>query len=179
MVLSVFLMGLVIFLHQIPEIEQYLQIPSGFNVLRLLSTWVDKVLTTVIGESRTETLVVGLFWAIVGLGVYIFLRGISRFANDVSEGFDERQYLWPKGADRNTGVSEATHRVGFQVLAFIAFLVVTFGPLQRVLSGPVWKGFIGPNPYLLLGIWLVAGLLVMHLWTVLLRLTLLRSRVFA
>lgn len=177
-VASIFLMGLVIFVHQIPAMEQYLEIPKNFNLLRTISTWLDHALTSLIGESRTETLVVGLFWAIVGLGVYMFLRGISHFATEVSEGFDERQYLWPRGADRNAGMSEATHRAGFQILAFIILLVVTFGPLQHVLTGPVWQAFIGPSTGLQLGIWFIAGLVVCHLWLILLRLTLLKPRVF-
>jgi hypothetical protein len=178
-VLTIFLMGLVVFLHQIPAIEQYLELPKNFSFAHIFSSWADKMLTTYIGESRTETLVVGLFWAGVGLCVYIFLRGISHFATDVSQGFDERQYLWPKGADRNAGVSEATRRVGFQILAFIGLLVVTFGPLQRILGGPIWQGFIGPDNILQMTVWFVVGCFVMYLWIVLLRLALLRARVFS
>src|SRR4051812_34792 len=101
LVTSIFVMGTVIFLHQISSIQQYLEVPKSFNIFRIIASWLDKTLTSLIGQSKTEVLVVGLFWALVGLGVYLFLRGVSRFFTELSEGLDERDYLWPKGVDRN------------------------------------------------------------------------------
>ena len=178
-VLAVLLMGMTIFLHQIPAIEQDLQLPAGFSVGRLLGSWLDKLLTAHLGESWTETLVVGLFWAVVGLGVYLLLQGIASFATEVSKGFEERGFLWPKGTDPNHGVSEAVRRAGFQISSFSALLVVTFGPLQRLWEGPVFEKALGTHTILQFVVWFLVGLVAIHLWVVLLRLTLLRSRLFS
>lgn len=178
LVFYVFFSGLLVLFHQIPVIEQYIDVPEGFNVFRLITSWLDSFLTGVFGETSTETLVVGLFWALVGLGVYIFLRGIGRFIDEFSEGVEEREYMWPKGADRNRGVHEAARRSLFRSLAFIGLLLVVFGPLARVLGGPVWTVFLGPSQPLQLGVWFVATCFVLHIIVVLLRLIVLKPRLF-
>jgi hypothetical protein len=178
LVLYIFVSGTVIFMHQIPQIEQYMEIPRNFSLFRLITGWLDHLLNGSIGEARTQTLVVGLFWALVGLGVYLFLQGIARFITEFSEGLDEREYLWPKGVDRNRGVVEAMRRTMFRILAFIGLIVVIFGPLERVLSGPILEVFLGPSPIVRLGGWFIASCLTMHIFVVLLRLVVLRPRLF-
>lgn len=177
-VFYVTLAAVIVFLHQFVAIKQYLQLPHDLNVGRMISTALDTALTQTIGETRTQALVVGLFWAIVGLGVYLFLRGVARLMTDLGEGYDGRGYMWPKGTSRNQALREAMERNIFRILAFIGLLIALFGPLSQVLSGPPWVEFIGPSVPLQLTIWFFAILAVVHLCVVLLRLTVLRPRLF-
>ncbi|HSH17981.1 MAG TPA: hypothetical protein VK978_01220 [Candidatus Saccharimonadales bacterium] len=177
MVLYVSIMLFIIVLHQFESIRQYLQLPS-VHLLQTLMLWLEKFLNATIGESSTQTLIVGLFWAVVGLGVYIFLRGVARFLTELSEGYEERNYLWPRGVDRNRPLVEAAERTISRVVAFIGLLIIVFGPLAAVFSGPIWADFIGPNTLVQVLFWLPAGMLTLHLCVVLLRLSAMRQRLF-
>jgi hypothetical protein len=169
-----FASALIIFLHQFTFIEHYLQIPDNVNFLRMFLGWLDRTVTAIIGETRTEVVVVGLFWAVVGLGVYIFLLGIARFISDLSAGVDERRYVWPKGVDRNQALRQAIQRIIFRILAFDGLVIVILGPLSRLLNGPV-HGYTAPVKYI---IWFVLLWFTMHLAVVLIRLTALKPRLF-
>lgn len=177
-VLYTFFAGLLLFLHQFKEIESYLDLPKHFQLLPIFMRWLEKVLLTSIGEAKTQALVVGIFWAFVGLGVYILLHGIARFISELGEGIDERRYYWPKGTNRNQPLLEATERMLFRVIALVALVTVVVGPLARVLSGPIWKDFIGPSEIWQLVVWFVAIWLMLHASVVLTRLVVLKARIF-
>lgn len=177
-VLYTFLSVLIIVLSQFDFIEQYLQIPSSFQVMHLVFSGLDKVLTGVLGEGRTAAFVVGAFWAVVGLGVYVFLRGVAHFFMDLGEGYEARGYVWPKGANRNSELKLATERIIFQILAFLALLFVIFQPLANIVDGPVLVGFLGPNMILQFVVWFIASWLMLHVAVVLLRLLMLKPRLF-
>lgn len=175
MVLYVSVMAFVIVLQQFDSIREYLQLPS-VQFMPALTLWLEEFLTATIGESSTATLVVGLFWAVVGLGVYIFLRGIARFLTELGEGYEDRGNLWPRGVDRNRPLVDAAERTVSRIVAFFGLMIMIFGPLTAVLSGPIWVEFIGPSKMTQILFWLPAGILTMHACVVLLRLVVFRAR---
>lgn len=175
MVLYVSVMAFVIVLQQFDSIRQYLQLPS-FHFMEVFSLWLERFLTATIGESSTATLVVGLFWAVVGLGVYIFLRGIARFLTELGEGVEDRGNLWPRGVDRNRPLVEAAERIVSRIFAFFGLMILVLGPLPAVLSGPIWVDFIGPSKLVQILFWLPAGILTMHACVVMLRFVVFRAR---
>jgi hypothetical protein len=176
MVFYVFLAGLTIVLNQFNFIKHFLELPQSLQVSRAVAGWADKVLTTTIGESRTEALVVGLFWALVGLVVYMFLRGLARFIIELDDDISVRRYVWPKGADRYRPLRILAEQAVFRLSALIALAIVIFGPLAAVLSGPVFIDFIGDNQVLQYVIWFLTGVLLWHIIVILLRLLALRAR---
>jgi hypothetical protein len=173
-VLYAFGAGLVIGLHQLSSIQQYLQVSSDINFSHVFLNRLDGAVNTLLGQTRTDALVVGLFWAGVGLVTYVLLRGIAHFIADVEEGIDARRYLWPRGVDHNRALLEAFERVLFRILAFAGFIVVLFGPLARLLGGPL-HGESNPLNYV---VWFVLLWLSLHLCVVLVRLTVLKLRLF-
>ena len=175
-VLYTFVSALIIILNQLSFIQAYLQIPRDAEFLGMFAKWLEKLLTSSIGQSRTETLVVGLFWAFVGLGVYLFLRGVVRFIEELDDGFDTRRYLWPQGSSRNHALMQAVKRGLFSIAAFLALLFVVLGPFARLLDGAVFIDFIGPIVALQLVFWFIFLWMTLHLCVVLLRLTALRPR---
>lgn len=177
MVSYVSIMVFVIVLEQFDYISESLALPQ-VNFLSTLTLWLERFLNATIGQSTTETLVVGLFWAVVGLGVYIFLRGIARFLTELGEGYEDKGNLWPRGVDPNRPLVQAAERIVARIVAFIALMVIVFGPLSAVLSGPIWVGFIGPNTLAQILFWLPVGVITLHLCVVLIRLVAFRARLF-
>jgi hypothetical protein len=169
---------LTIFLNQFEVIQQYLQVPLNIHLGRTIASWLDHLLTATIGETQTDTLVVGLFWALVGLAVYAFLRGIARFINELGEGMEVRGFLWPKGVSRNKAIFEVIERAVFRLVALVAFLWLLFSPLALLLSGPVFVDFIGSSRPMQLIVWFAFLWLTLHLAVVAARLVMLRQRIF-
>ncbi len=172
-----FFSGLVFSLHQLPAIQQYLRIPRDFNVARLLSSGLEDVLNSLIGSGRTAALVVGAFWAVVGLIVYLFLRGIAQFITELGEGMEQREFVWPNGTNRNRRLIEAGERVLFRVLAFAGLVFMVFVPGAHLLEGPIFVDWIGPDVFLRSVVWLLVSIFVLHICVVFTRLVLLRPRI--
>lgn len=175
MVLYTFFSGLIIILNQFEAIKRYLQLPEDFQYVSIVTAWLDRTLTSLLGQGRTEVFVVGLFWAAVGLGVYLILSGIARFLSELSEGLDERRYMWPIGSDRNIRFKEAVERIIFRVAACVGLIAVVFGPLARLVGGPAGDRPSSPLQFLM---WFAALWLVLHVLVILLRLMALRPRLF-
>jgi hypothetical protein len=176
LVLYTTIAGMVILLHQFDFIKQYLQIPREVDFLRMFTGWVDRVVISSFGESMTAMIVVGVFWAFVGLGVYIFLRGIAHFIAELSEGVEARSYLWPKGVSRNSAFVDASMKVAFRIFATIGLILMVLGPLVRLLDGAVFVDFIGQNAVLQSVVWFICMWLTLHVCVVLARLIVLKPR---
>jgi hypothetical protein len=176
LVFYVFLAGLGIVLNQFDMIKKYLELPHSLQVTHSVTGWVDQILTTTIGESGTGTFVVGLFWAVVGLVVYMFLRALARLAVELDDNLNARGFVWPKGANRYRPIKIFIEQAAFRLVASIALLIFVLGPLAAVLRGPVYVDFLGPSEPLQYVVWFVAGLLSWHIVVVLLRLITLRPR---
>jgi len=177
-IIGVFLSGMAIILNQFDFIKNQLQLPHNLQFGRMIAHWVDNLLTNTISQSRTETLVVGLFWAVVGLVVYLFLHGLARFILELDDDLDARRYVWPKGTDRYRPLRILTEQAAFRVVAIIILGIVIAGPLASVIRGPILIDFIGTNKPLQYVVWFIGGLVVWHLVAILLRLIALRARVF-
>lgn len=172
----VFLAGAAIVLNQFDMIKKYLQLPHDFQLTHVVAGWADTLLTHTIGASRTETLVVGLFWAVVGLIVYMFLRGLARLAIELDDDLGVRGFVWPKGTDRYRPLRVLGEQFAFRLAALIGFILLIFVPVAAVLRGPLFADFLGPNKVLQFVVWFVASLLVWHLVVIALRLVMLRAR---
>lgn len=174
-----FLAALIIILKQFGSLERYLQIPHGLQLTQTVFTGADHVLNKLLGSGRTAALVVGFFWALVGVAVYVFLWGLARFMNDLGAGYESRGFVWPKGADRNSQVMQVLKRGAFQVLACIGLLAVVCGPLAAVINGPVSVALLGENVVLRYALWFAAIWVLLHVAVVLLRLIVLKPRLFS
>lgn len=163
-------------LSQVESIRSFLLLPKNLEVFRTLAVGADTVLTSTIGESRTNVVVVGVFWAIVGLAVYLFLRGVARYIAELDDAVEVRHYVWPKGANRDSPLLTTLKRTLFRGLALVALLALVFGPLADTLKGPVLVDLIGTNQHIQNAVWFIASLLLWHAVVVLLRLVLLRQR---
>lgn len=178
-VIYVSLAGLTIVLNQLDSIKGHLELPASWQLSRIFTGWADTFLTHTIGVSRTDTLVVGSFWAVVGLLVYIMLRGLAKLVIELDDGINVKGYVWPKGEDRAYPLRHFFQQLAWRLGALIMLLVVVFGPLAVILHRPVYVSLIGPTHLIAQDIvWFFVSVLMWHVVTVLLRLMLLRDRIF-
>lgn len=175
-VIVVTLTGLILLLPQIPLVSDYLQQNGNFDIFHWAARTLDHILTSLIGGSRVDVLVVAAFWAIVGLVVYAFLRGLARFISELDDDVVMRHYVWPKGMDRSRPLHVMLKRTFFRLVALIVLVIMLTGPLDAVIHGPVLVNFLGSNLVVQYLAWAVISLLVLHAATILLRLVALRGR---
>lgn len=172
------LMVFTMILYQAQTIRQYLAFPNQLNAQNFIVTHLDRLLHSTLGEARTNIVVVGLFWAVVGLFVYIFLRGMARLIYELGEDLEERRYLWPKGSNRYKPLELLAERALFRIAVFIALIFYVVHVLSTILSGPVFPSFATTSAVLQYVFWFVIGCVIWHGLTVLLRLLVLRARLF-
>ncbi len=163
-------------LNQIEWIRTYLLLPDNLQVFRTVAGWVDVFLTKILGASTTNVVVVGAFWAIVGLGVYLFLRGLARYIMELDDSIEARRYVWPRGADRDRPLRVMLERTLFRLVALVLLLMTVFGPLASTLKGQMYADFFGPNENVVNLAWFLISLFWWHAVVVLLRLVLLKPR---
>ena len=58
-------------------------------------------LIKIINSSRTDFLVIYLFWGFIGLIVYVFLKIFISNFSELVEDLSIRNYVWPTGTDKN------------------------------------------------------------------------------
>ena len=172
-----FLALFVIIVNQFADIRSLLEIPHNAQLVQIVTIWIDQLLTSLIGKSRTETLVVGLFWAVVGLVVYMFLRGIAEFIVNLDENIAARKYVWPRGTDRHKPIKRLAGQAVLRISAIFGFIFVVFVPLAAVLRGPVFVNLAGDSKPVQYVVWFVSSYIAWHLVTVTLRLMTLRARI--
>jgi hypothetical protein len=168
--------GIVLLFHQFELVRNLLQVPENVQFSRIFFNWADRALTGLIGESSTTTLVVGLFWAAVGVVVYILLLKLSRLLVELDADVSQRKFIWPRGADRTRPLKELFIRLLFRTGAIVMFLAVVTGPFAIALRGPIWGELIGPNQILRNVVWFFTIIVVTHVLVVLARLVALRQR---
>lgn len=178
MVLYISFAAALLVLHQFQIIQQYLGLPRNIEFARVVKSWLDLGLNSILGQGLTQTFVVGFFWAIVGLGVYVFLRGIMKVMFDIGEGIDQRGYVWPQGANRYQPLLNALQRISFRFVFAVALIFWMFQPLARILDGPVFVDLIGPSRILQYIIWFFVAVATLHVTVILARLFALRERLF-
>jgi hypothetical protein len=178
LVLYVALALVIIVANQFSFINKYLQLPTNLHVGRELARVSDQALTSIIGANRTTTLVVGLFWAGVGIVVYIFLRSLAKVAIELDEDIGETRYVWPKGTDRSRPLRDLFIRLALQGLALAGLFAVVLGPLAEALYRPVLVHLLDLGTAATYIVWFLALMLLLHFTVVLIRLVMLRPRLF-
>lgn len=159
-------------------IQEYLGLPREIEFAQTVKNVLDVALSSTLGQGRTETFVVGFFWAIVGLAVYVFLRGISKVMFDLGESIDQRGYVWPREANRYRPLVTVLERTAFQFVAFLVLVYWLLQPLARLLDGPVFIESIGGSQALQYLVWFLMIVGALHIAVVLARLIMLRDRLF-
>lgn len=169
-----FVAAMVLVMNQFNFIRHYLQMPDSVHFSGIFLGWFDQAVNHLLGRTNTQVVVVGLFWALVGLAVYFFLWGLARFMSDVSEGLEERRYfLWPQGSSPNRAVMEALSRGAFRFGALVCLAIVMLAVLPRELHRAG-----GAADWAAYAVWFIGLWLTLHLMAVLIRLIMLKPRIF-
>ncbi len=183
--IAYFLIGLAtVLFSNFNAIEHVLFQSSDISFHQTTVHFLDKELGKLLGEKGTSTLVVGVFWGVVGVIVYTFLWLVSHFSAAVSTNFAVRKYIYPKGADPNQPLKAFFIRSLFRLVSTLVLLFYLHLFVQVLLPQWAWAfqhlvqrwpelGSIGKAVLML-----IVEIGALHAIAILLRLALLRTRVF-
>jgi hypothetical protein len=178
LVFYVALAAAIIFANQFSFINKFLQLPTNLHVGREIARLADTGLTATIGSSKTTTLVVGLFWAGVGIVVYFLLRSLAKVAVELDEDIGAATYVYPKGADRSRPIRSLFARLILQGIAVAGLFAVVLGPLAEAIHRPVLTHLLNLGIVSTYIVWFIVLFLLFHFSVVLARLVVLKPRLF-
>lgn len=168
----------------IEAINNFLLIPADFSFKTAILGSLEDLLAQLVGERAAATLITGLFWGLIGMLVYLFLWLFSNFSTEFSNDLAMSKFMHPKGVDRFSALKGLVFRLIFQICIGILFvvylnmLITVFLPLwsTRYNNGvDAWPDLAAIGGLILT---LLSEVLAFHILTVLLRLLLLRKRLF-
>jgi hypothetical protein len=136
-------------------------------------------LDNLVRTQAANTVALYLFWGVIGLAIFALGVRLTNNFNELAEDLTIRNYIWPKGADRNSALKGFVERLVYRIVVAIIFLVYLSKTLPWL--GAKWQSdtsglnlsAVTLKHYLAL---LVYEFIVIHLTVVILRFLFLRRR---
>jgi len=181
--ISVFLLTVIV--RSAKSLQQYLYIPNGLNVKGGVLNFLNNSITSLFGIQRANVVVLSIFWGMVGIIVYVLLAGLMAVFAGFDKDLEERKYIVfaHKNYDHNEPLKRDIRRIGFRFAIGICLLYYVTHVLAYFLN----TKFAGMNQGNLtfsiykvrsLAVLFLAECLALHGVVILLRLLILRRRIF-
>lgn len=165
-------------------VRSFIYAPKDFNIINLVLNSISYLLNRFVGVGTTRTVVVVVFWALIGLLVYSLIWVFGSFSDELGNDLALTKYVHPRNVDTSSPLRLFLYKTLFRLMILIIgiFYLVIF-----------WKAllpFVMNNYRSALAAWpklgsLRAGLVGMvvqiiglHAFIVLARLLFLKKRIF-
>lgn len=176
--------AIILFVENLAAVQRYFYAPEELQLQHNLMQKVGSKITGVLGLSHSSTLALYLFWVLVGLVVYAVLALIVTNARELEKDLQARHNIWPQASSKDRPLLVFLAQVLFRAVIFVLTLLYVQHVLAFALGGPL-DSFWPANQWLHMHAFTKGALLVLvdiallHGLVVLLRLLLLRSRLFS
>jgi hypothetical protein len=165
-------------------LREFLYTPKDFNAIELVLTSINDLLQRFVGDTITSSGVVAIFWALVGLLVYLIIWVAMNFSTELDNDLAMTRYVHPAGVDTKQPlrslVAKTIFRAGaivvlvFYINVVVIALMPYFGGLFYE-AGLVW---FGTESLKLVVQGSVLMIISLHFFAVLVRAVVLRKRIF-
>ncbi|HSW85398.1 MAG TPA: hypothetical protein VLF79_02170 [Candidatus Saccharimonadales bacterium] len=122
-----------------------------------------------------------LFWVLTGIVIYSLLHGLGGMFIDLEEDIEERRYLWPSYANRNSHLILFITKLGFRIAILIMLTLYTLIGIPKIihsLNNNLDKGGTFATQFYHYALFIVVAWLLAQGFIVLLRFLTLRVRLF-
>lgn len=159
-------------------------LPKTFELKSAVLDSFNNLLVRLVGDSIARSAVVAIFWAVVGLIVYIFIWLSINVSSEIGNDLATTKYMHPRNVDTHSPLRNFLSRISFQfgaLFVFVAYANLAIGVLLPY-SGGLLRATMREWPstqaieYAVLGI--VGELVVLHVFVILIRALVLRKRIF-
>lgn len=156
---------------------------QSFHVSELQGTFMYRFINefnNIINTQLANEVAVYIFWSAVATGVYIVASRLTKNVNEFAEDLKLRDYMWPKGDDKNEPLKASIERLVMRI-AMVALFVVYIFKIVPLLAN-IWKGSdltlkLNSHSIKELILLFVIEILFLHLAVVIIRLFLLKRRI--
>lgn len=138
-------------------------------------------LKKIVSSSQASLLIQIIFWSLVGLMTFFIIRALVTTVNDVSDNISFLHYIWPEGLeDKKLPLRTYFERMVVRLVSVIILLfysiwcsIILFPILLKI--NPI----LSINHILLTNLFksIIIQLLIIHIFTILIRFILLRERI--
>ncbi|HUD10370.1 MAG TPA: hypothetical protein VMR28_01715, partial [Candidatus Saccharimonadales bacterium] len=80
----------------------------------------------IINTQLANEVAVYIFWSAVATGVYIVASRLTKNVNEFAEDLKLRDYMWPKGDDKNEPLKASIERLVMRIAMVALFVVYIF-----------------------------------------------------
>lgn len=159
-------------------------VPQDFQVKTAALDSLSTLIESVFGDQIARSGVVAIFWAIVGLLVYILIWLGLNFSNELGNDLAVTKYVHPRNIDTHSPLRDLISKILFQFVALfvlIFYINLMVGTLLPYIGGMFkttiqqWPSKISTK-YAIFGF--VAEIVALHAFVVLVRALTLRKRIF-
>ncbi len=163
---------------------QLFLLPPDSNLYRVVLDSINDLLGHLIGQGIQAGAVTAIFWALVGAFIYLLIWLVRNFSTEVTNDLIISNYAHPKGRDPYRSFKHLAYRSIFRLASFIVLVFYINTIILAFL--PVWRNSFSELVLHLTHLhYIYAAVLavveevaVFHGMTVILRLVMLRKRVF-
>ena len=169
-------------IHGVTHLQQTLQIPSSWHASTFFLTNINSVLVHFLGSGRVDVIVLSLFWAVVGLIVYLFLKALISFAGELGRDLSEsKQYIHPHAHAEQSEIRVLLGRTAFRLVVAVILFFYTIWLIGFLLNWSIAGGtaqgqWLASHAVFQYAVLYVVDCIALHVLTILLRLFLLRDR---
>jgi hypothetical protein len=148
---------------------------SGSIIYRSLSD-----ISSFLKTSFINNIAVYAFWLIVAFIVYTIAARLTKNVSELASNLSLRQYIWPKGKDKNAPTREFLEKIGFHALMLIVIIFYLFKIAP--ISLDIWtkntlKFGLNLHSIEVFVSFLIIDFLILHVLVILVRLFLTRTRI--
>lgn len=183
-IVAVVLSMVTLLLHQVQNFQRYLNLPSNWHIGSVLLVLVNDFLLKLFGTSRLDTIVLSIFWVLVGLVVYLFLKATILFFVEMGQDITQsNHYVQPTNRGSRGETSQLVTYTFFRLTVLIITIfyfvwMLTFFSRQSASNVTSFGHWLSNIPLLRGIIFFLLECFAWYVLTVLLRLIFMKNRLF-
>lgn len=173
-----------LFISNVSFVRDFIFAPSDFSLWTVILDSINSLLDRFVGEGTARTVVVIVFWALVGLLVYAVIWVLSNFSDELGNDLALTKYVHPRNVDTSSPLRDFISRTLFRIAIFVllVFYAVIFWQALLPFCMDQFRQALGAWPTLesfkaaLIGV--AVQVITLHVFIVFARLLFLKKRIF-
>ncbi|HSX44801.1 MAG TPA: hypothetical protein VLF39_01655 [Candidatus Saccharimonadales bacterium] len=164
--------------------RSFFDLPQNFHFKNALLDSINNLVQRFVGDHIARSAIVALFWALVGLLVYMVIWVMINYSDEIGNDLAVTKYMHPRNSDTRSPLRGLIVRIAFQVIALIILIIYLNMVINVIIPriGNLYRQSIHQWPSLQSvghgSLGLLCEFVALHLIILLARLLTLRKRIF-
>jgi hypothetical protein len=119
-------------------LRSFVFLPESFQLKSAILDSLNNLVTRLVGDQIARSAIVAIFWALVGLVVYLLIWLVLNFSGELGNDLAITKYVHPRNVDTHSPLRDFVSRVSFQFVTlcvFIFYINLVIGTLLPYFGG--------------------------------------------